>query len=238
MMGIPGGPRRFVILFQGRSGSTYLTEALDSHPQVRCEVERLVPLRGQGSAAQLEWVDRYFHSSCNGAAAVGFKTKLEDIVEPIAFADLLCQLQADLILLSRNNVVKMVVSWFNCERLFGSTGHWNLYPPGETLSPLELDAEKFDRRLRLVMQGKSRLADYVGQLPLRQLSLCYEDLLIDPHGVLAKTCQWLGVSALGLRGQCLKATNDDLRKAILNFDELYAKYIGTDFQPMLDEVLA
>jgi LPS sulfotransferase NodH len=183
-------------------------------------------------------VDRYFHSSCNGAAAVGFKTKLEDIAEPSAFADLLRRLQADVILLTRKNVVKMVVSWFNCERLFGSTGHWNLYPPGQTLSPLELDAERFDRRLRLVMQGKSRLADYVGQLPLRQLKLCYEDLLTDPRGVLAKTCEWLGVPALGLHGQCLKATSDDLRKAILNFDELYAKYVGTDFQPMLDEVLA
>jgi LPS sulfotransferase NodH len=231
------GPKRFIILFQGRSGSTYLTEALDSHPQVRCEVERMVPLRKHGSAAQLEWVKEFFRSSHQAAAAIGFKTKVEDIVEPAAFGDLLRQLRVDLILLSRRNVVKMVVSWFNCEQLFASTGRWNLYPPAKTLGPLQLDVEKFNRRLGLVVQGRSRLAEFVDRLQLRQLTLCYEDLLLEPRLALAQTCAWLGVPALNLSSHCLKATYDDLRKAILNFDELYEKYIGTEFQAMLDEVL-
>ena len=38
-------------------------------------------------------------------------------------------------------------------------------------------------------------------------------------------------------GQVRKNTNDDLREAVSNFDELRSHYIGTPYEQMFDEVL-
>jgi LPS sulfotransferase NodH len=230
--------RPFVIFFQGRSGSTYLTEALDSHPSVQCEIERLVGLRKSGAEAQLNWVRGFLTSNQNGnAAAVGFKTKLDDVLDPRGLAELLQALGARIILLSRRNVVKMIVSWFNSERLFELTGEWNQYPPASVLQPFEIDLEKLDRRLGLVLHGKARLEAYVHRLNLPLLRVCYEDLLIDRRRTVARVCEYLEVEPLPLEGRCVKATNDDLRKVVANYEALHRFYDGTHYQRMVEEVL-
>jgi LPS sulfotransferase NodH len=230
--------RPFVVFFQGRSGSTYLTQALDSHPNVRCEMERLVSLRKSGPQEQINWIRTFLAGSRNGTiAAVGFKTKLDDVLNPKALADLLQKIGVRIILLSRLNVVKMVVSWFNSERLFEMTGDWNQYPPASALEPFEIDLEKFDRRLGLVLHGKDRLEAYVHSLNLRLLQICYEDLLTNQQQTIGRVCEFLDVEPMPLKGQCVKTTNDDLRKVIANFDALHRLYEGTHYQQMLEEVL-
>jgi hypothetical protein len=232
------GIQRFTIFFQGRSGSTYLVEALDSHPQIRCEIERLVGLRKAGAAGQLKWIDEFFAAEEEPrASAVGFKTKLDDVVDKESVAELLHRVHAKVILLSRLNVMKMIVSWFNSERLYAATGEWNQYPPGAPLSPFEIDLAKFDRRLGLVLHGRARLEAYVRSLKLPRMQVCYEDLLANEQRTLGQVCEFLGVDAMPLQGRCVKTTSDDLRQVITNYDELYAQYKGTHFQLMLDEVL-
>jgi hypothetical protein len=39
------------------------------------------------------------------------------------------------------------------------------------------------------------------------------------------------------RARVLKNTHDDLRLAVRNFDELRARYAGTRFEAMFDEVI-
>jgi LPS sulfotransferase NodH len=232
------GPVRFAIFFQGRSGSTYLVEALDSHPRIHCEVERLVGLRKSGAEAQLHWIQTLFENGDrNRVDAVGFKTKLDDVLGKQSVADLLRRVGARVILLSRLNVMKMVVSWFNSERLYDATGDWNQYPPASRLDPFEIDLEKFDRRLGLVLHGKARLEAYVQALELPKIHICYENLLMNQQRVLERVCEFLDVEPLPLHGRCVKTTSDDLRKVIINFDDLYALYRGTHYQQMLDEVL-
>jgi LPS sulfotransferase NodH len=230
--------RPFVIFFQGRSGSTYLTEALDSHPNVCCEMERLVGLRKSGAEAQLNWVRSFLTGSQDAnASAVGFKTKLDDVLDPQGMAELLQTIGARIILLSRRNVVKMVVSWFNSERIFELTGDWNQYPPASALRPFEIDIEKFDRRLGLVLHGKARLEAYVRRLNLPLLQVRYEDLLINQPRTMARVCDHLNVEPMPLKGQCVKATHDDLRKVVANYELLHRFYEGTHYQQMLQEVL-
>lgn len=230
--------RPFVIFFQGRSGSTYLSEALDSHPDIHCEMERLVGLRRSGAEAQMAWIHDFLTGNqYNDVSAIGFKTKLDDVLDQKGLANLLRGIRARIILLSRLNVVKMVVSWFNSERLYEMTGAWNQYPPASALGAFDIDLEKFDRRLGLVLHGKARLESYVHSLNLPLIQVCYEDLLINEHRTLTPVCKFLDVEPLPLRGECIKATSDDLRKVITNFDALHRLYQGTHYQQMLEEVL-
>jgi LPS sulfotransferase NodH len=232
------GLQRFIIFFQGRSGSTYLVEALDSHPRIRCEIEQLVGLRKTGADGQLKWIEKFFAGEEGPrVSAIGFKTKLDDMLDKDAIADLLRRVDAKVILLSRLNVMKMIVSWFNSERLYEATGEWNQYPPGSRMDPFEVDLEKFDRRLGLVLHGKARLEAYVRSLKLPKLQVCYEDLLTNEQRTLRQICDFLGVEAISLQGRCIKTTSDDLRQVVTNFDEFYAHYKGTHYQVMLDEVI-
>jgi hypothetical protein len=228
----------FVILFQGRSGSTYLVEGLSSHPSISCEVEKLVGLRKFGGDAQLTWVDEYFGSMNPENRAIGFKTKLDDVINPAAFSTLLQSHKAKVILLTRRNLPKVVVSWMNSERIYAATGDWNLYPPAQPMTPFAIDPNVFERRLQLVSDGRDRLCTYVSRVRRPTLELLYEDILLDHAGTHRRIFDFLGVTDMTVAGNCLKATDDDLRNVILNFDELREKYRGSKYQSMIEEVLS
>jgi hypothetical protein len=77
----------------------------------------------------------------------------------------------------------------------------------------------------------------VNHLGLPLFRLCYEDLLGKKDESLERLFQFLGARPMSVRGQTLKITSDDLRAAIVNFDQLRANYVGTQYEPMFDEVL-
>lgn len=230
----------FVIFFLGRSGSTYLVEALDSHPFVVAGFEELHTVRKRGGSAsdQLECA-RDFLAPRPAATyhAIGFKTKLHDVLDRGGFRALLGELDARVIVLQRRNAIKWVVSWFNSERLFGLTGDWNLYSSDGRLPPFELDLAMFEERLHEFREGGRFLAEYVHELERPSLWLYYEDLLVDEERALELAQTFLGVEPMRLRGRALKNTPDDLRAIVSNFDELRARYAGTRYEPMFDEVL-
>ena len=82
---------RFVLLFPGRSGSTYVISALDAHPHDHREGRGPRSRSGpQGPEAQLDWTRRYFRGPLvNRNKAVGFKTKLRDVLDQDGFARIL-----------------------------------------------------------------------------------------------------------------------------------------------------
>ena len=72
---------RFVILFPGRAGSSYLVTMLAAHPQIEVKSEVLGALRKDGSSAQLEWAARFLRGPLvSRHKAFGFKTKLRDVM--------------------------------------------------------------------------------------------------------------------------------------------------------------
>ena len=102
---------RFVILFEGRAGSTYLTELLNSHPNIRAHMEILGPLRNDLPIAQLQRTRKTLMAPIIGRfGAVGFKTKLRILTDSKAFAELLKELGVKIINLQRKNKVKEALS--------------------------------------------------------------------------------------------------------------------------------
>lgn len=230
---------RYVIVFQARSGSTYLTEVLDSHPSVYAMGEKFAELKSKGPVRQLAAMRKFFEELPDGDfAAIGFKTKLRDVADRRKFAELLQEHKVQVIFLGRRNIVKHVVSCFNSQRLYDATGDWNLYRDSDRLSSFRIDPEEFANWLRKFDEGRKALEEFVMALQLPTLCLYYEDLLAEREKSVALALSFLRVPVAPLQGRTKKNTSDDLRDVVNNFDELRSKYIGTPYGEMFDEVLA
>jgi LPS sulfotransferase NodH len=231
----------YVILFIERDGSTYLTSLLAAHPDVQAVYERFAVLRQQGQNAQqqLEWARGFFTPPLfSRHAAVGFKTKLVDVLDPAGFAGLLQEKRCRVIQMQRRNRVKAVISRINAKRLHDRSGNWNLYQESDRQPPAAVDLAEFAEFLREREEADAELETYAGRLALPTLKLVYEDLLTDRASSIRRVFEFLRVRWLPVEGKTLKNTSDDLREAVLNFDELRTAYAGTAYEPMFDEVLA
>lgn len=231
---------RFIILFVERSGSTYLATMLDSHPQIHALREQFAVLKQEGktSSQQLEWADGFYTPPWTGkTSALGFKTKYVDILDTDGFAQVLIKHKTRIIVLLRQNAVKAVISTINAKRLYEKTGNWNLLKETDRRSAVEIDPIEFEQLLQLRAQWDQEIISYAEKLPLPQLILNYEEMLTDKNAFINRVYSFLNVEHILTEGTTLKNTKDNLREAVANFEELRARYAGTVYQPMFDEVL-
>jgi LPS sulfotransferase NodH len=137
----------------------------------------------------------------------------------------------------RRNRVKAVVSRINARRLYEASGNWNLYKDADRMPPMEIDPDQFAEYLAEREAADDELQAYVDQLNLPTLKIVYEELLVDKQGVLDKIFAFLNIPSKPVQEKTLKNTSDDLRDAVLNFDQLRSQYAGTIYESMFDEVL-
>jgi LPS sulfotransferase NodH len=226
---------RLVILFLGRSGSTYLKESLNSHSKIYIQDEFLV---GKKWNKQRQDLERLFNRVPSpDSQIVGVKTKLKDIHNSQQFTTFLKEMNTKIICLTRRNQVKRIVSLARAIELNEFTGKWNLYNKEERVGKIRIDVERFKSWLSHSELEKKRLLNYVKTLKLPTLYLEYEDLLLEQTATFERIFQFIGVESQKLGSKCVKHTNDNLREEIENFDELYSYYINTPYQAMFDEVV-
>lgn len=241
---IPGGlylrsqSTPFVILFVERDGSTYLTSLLISHPHIKAVYERFAVMKKKGNsgADQMAWARSFLTPSWIGRyGALGFKTKLVDVMDPLGFAELLQEVGGHVIQLYRQNHVKAVISKINARRLHERSGNWNLYDASNRMPPLRVPAEELDHLLfeRSVAERQSNA--YVERVNRPTLKIAYEELLLNRDETLNRVFSFLRVPSRPVKAQTLKHTSDDLRDVLLNFDELRERHRDTDYGPMFDE---
>jgi LPS sulfotransferase NodH len=231
----------FVLIFQGRCGSTYLMEALGSHPDVYCRMEYFAMLKQRRKTAedQLTWLKRFYTlPPPEPRQVLGFKTKLADVLDRNGFAGVLKDHSAHIIHLQRRNRVKTTISFFNSVRLADSTGDWNLYDGSRRLTPLTIEPTKFDAWLKGVEKAAQDEMRFVEALELPTLSLCYEEMLEDEQKTLERIFSFLGLESRIIKGRAIKATSDNLRDAVENFDALKSRYEGTRYESMFEETIA
>lgn len=225
--------QNFVILFEGRTGSSMLTELLASHPCMISEPERLVR---KSEGEQSGWMEQLYTDTPNPMIqAVGFKTKLRDVANPDYFLELLEKHHVKVIYLHRENLVKMALSRINAIRLFEDRKLWNLLPGQSQLPPIAIPVQQFDESLRFRLDKEQKLQSFLNRLSVPVLDLTYEMLLASPQTVFDSIFTFLDVVPYPLEGKYKKNTPDNLREAIINFDELKAHYQGTEFEAMFDK---
>lgn len=225
----------FIVLFQGRSGSTWLIEALNTHPTIIARGEVLVNLKSNGFDGQKKWVRQYFGSDRPRARAVGFKTKLVDILDPSSMAEEFRMVDCHVIHLDRRNVVKQAISWIRADALYARTNDHNLRKDIDRLPPITIDPEDLFLRLQALEIGRANLQSFVQKLDLQVLTVEYEEFLLNPQSHFRRVQHFLNVNYHDLRSFSIKSTSDDLRVDINNFDELSLRFAGTPYLSMLEE---
>jgi LPS sulfotransferase NodH len=229
--------RRFVVLFPGRSGGTYLVSALNTHPGVVAVPEPLGLRKGQGRRRQVAWIRRHYRGgSAPDAEALGISTKVADLLDPDGFAALMRHHDARVVLLQRANAVKHVVSIMRVRVLKDTIGEWTLTEPHE-LGPIHVDPDEFATKLRTSQARQAATAAYADALGLPVLRVDYRELLVEAPATFRRVFEHLGVTPIDVQGSTFKLTSDDLRASIENFDELRGRYAGTEYEAMFDEVL-
>lgn len=217
-------PVRYVILFPGRTGSTYLTDHMASHPQIVANYEIL-------SQYQESWEQQAaFLNEMVGTNrrprihAIGFKTKITSVLAPFKFEKLLKEKEFRIIHLTRKNQLKFLVSIVRAKMLRAQTGSSNLIfqnqkAVGPTTIPL-VEFAQAKRRLR----RRDRLTRIIDRMKLPTIELAYEDLLADEQNVLKKLWDFLEVRNVATVGKTRKNTPQDLRQAVTNLDEIISNH--------------
>lgn len=221
----------FVVLFEGRTGSTHLQRLLASHPDVRMQGEILIA--PQDPFDQDEVARRAFKPD-GKYRAVGFKTKVRDLLDPTAFADTLYEFDVRVIHMERRNLVKLALSSINGARLNEAHGRFYQTPKDEPLEPIHVEPERLVRAIRQREGFQAAIRPYVDGLKLRKLHVDYEDLLADQGKVTDQVLGFLDLDVFPLTSAVQKTTPDNLRSAVLNYDELRAHFAGTEYEAMFD----
>ena len=227
----------FVILFEGRTASTFIAEKLNSHSLIKAHKEILGPLRNDPPYAQIKAARKVLKRKCiNSHKAVGFKTKLRVINDPVGFAEVLHELNVKIIHMKRKNIVKTALSEIFSNMLKKERNNYNIYNENHKLGTVYVDFKDFNWTLHLREDLNSKLEDYVSRLNLPVLSIYYENILLDLEGTLKTIFDFIDVPYEKTSSEMVKHTNDNLREAISNFDELKSHYLHTKYEDMFDEV--
>ena len=221
----------FVILMTGRTGSSHLVSCLDSHPRISAEGERLVGMSGVGE--QLEWVERLYRRRRFRVKAVGFKTKLKDLVDRDGFASCLKRHRVTVIHMQRVDTLRQAISVLRARELKRAHGVWNRGKDTPDLAPSTIDLQALDHALVDVGRQNEELAGFVSDLDLPGLVVGYEDLLSDRDSTLGRVQDLLGVRRRSLLGTTRKTSDDRLDCTITNYDEVRKHLRGTEFEPFL-----
>jgi hypothetical protein len=219
---------RFIIVANGRTGSTLLVDLLDSHPMIACADELLNerhwrrrhrPLLWLARAFPILYLERQAHKSTQ--AAYGFKLKTGGQVHNLGST--LTSLHRrgwKLIYLARSDALQQTFSW-SVAKL---TGRWQttIEQPGRSQS-VTLDVPSFLRDLQTTLHDRQCLAEIMAPLP--HLALVYEDDLARPvlrPATCERICTWLGIAPAPCSNRIVRTWEQPYPAMIRNYDEIVA----------------
>ncbi|MBN2378097.1 MAG: hypothetical protein JXD22_16990 [Sedimentisphaerales bacterium] len=225
--------KKFIILFEGRTGSSHVRQLLNGHPDIVCDSEQLYGLNAASQKVKIAEM-----LSVNIPFA-GFKTKLRDVKDPDYFARLIERENIRIIYLDRKNLVKTVVSTLYAQMLVKKTGDYNRRKQNmQEYGPIHIQYSEFEWHIKLRKELDEKLLTFFEKLSVTKTHVYYEEMLVDEEGFMRRLIEFLGAEWQPLNSSILiKAVSDDLRNSVANFDELRSRYIGTPYEAMFDEIL-
>ena len=226
-------PIKYVTLFPGRTGSTYLASHMQAHPQILSKFE-ILGRRSTNWDRQFEMLQELFETRRNPEIkAIGFKTKIHAVLNRDIFTQYLSENQFRIIHLIRRNKLKFIISVVRAKMLRNREGVSNVFDQNqEPIGPMEIPVEKFTRATKR-LNVAIRLQAYIDTLDLPKLKIAYEDLLNDEQHTLNRVWDFLEVDHVSTQGVTRKNTPDNVRQAVTNLDQLLDKH--PEMVPFVDQ---
>lgn len=217
-------PVKYVTLFPGRTGSTWLASHMQSHPQILARLEMLRRHNATWMEQKACLEELFGPVRHRGIHAVGFKTKIHAVQDWEQFSQYLHQHSFRIIHQVRDNHLKFIVSVVRAKLLRNAQGKSNLMEPSQQpIGPIEIPEPLFARAKKRLNVARY-LQEFVDSLELPLIRITYEQLLSDEQGALNRVWDFLGVEHHPTTGRTRKNTPDDLRQAVTNLDELLAHH--------------
>ncbi|MGA0419373.1 MAG: hypothetical protein ACO3P9_05015 [Phycisphaerales bacterium] len=223
---------RFVILFPGRTGSSWLVSALDGHPRIDVRGEILV---AQTPDAQRRLVEERLGNPPAPGESRGFKTKLKDVADLDALR-VAIGTEVAVVHMVRRDLLRLAISTINARRLHRRTGRWNRADGVRALPPLDVEIDVLLATIDECATAVATLADYIGSLAAPVLEVDYAEVVHDPEGLLRRVQQHVGGAPRPLASGVLKNTGTDLREAVADFDRLTRDLAGSRWNRLLEDL--
>jgi len=218
------------ILAEPRSGSTWLTETLNSHPQVRLLGELLNPklfpevavfpgLNRERLSEPLQYLDRKLKKT--GVRYPGCKILLNHLnqISPDFLGLILATYPtAHYLFLTRKNLVKSLVS----VKIAEQSDRWHLHPGEEhPLTPIHIDPAWLKDRLKQRQLLRTRMASQLAASGCRQMKIAYEDLFDNREDTIRQISKFLHLPGQDIRfSRKIKSTPTNLEKIIANYADV------------------
>lgn len=241
-MPMPQAPVRFMIACAARTGSTMLVRTLRSHPGVvmhgevwgdamvgldgplarECEADPAVfaALDAARFQAPAETLQRFLDAQ--GAQAVGFKLKFDELVRP-QWSGIRGLVEADtglrIVFLHRQDLLRRYLSH---QIVLRQTGITNV-PAGGALpdiAPFVVDVEDC---LRDIAETRARTHEFEAAFAAHpSMQLAYEELAADPQAACDRVFGFLGIAPVAVRVATERIVRAPPEALVLNYDELRA----------------
>jgi len=241
-----------MITCPARTGSGMLVHLLRSHPEICSHSEVFTPNRITGftgtylkkSREQADFFERLSYErdrdpikflykivlDAQGKRVVGFKLKYDELVLP-EFKALRDEIAGDLdfriIHLRRENLLRRFLSHFVANRITRTTLFVEGQSPISEVPPVRLDPLECQRDFETTLKRDAEFRELFARH--RSFSLSYEEMVARDPEKMVGLQNFLGVSPRKLTTTTKKLGNDNLRRAISNFDELRSHFTGSPF---------
>ena len=236
-------PTFFLMIISGRSGSSYLRALLNQDPRLVMLGEMLV---GKQESRQKEIIDNFFQGKMGNydysadQAAIGFKTKLNDVSDRPNFLGLIKQHKPKIIINRRRNFLRQAISRSRMLVLLDNTlkkygkEHHSPKHQDDIVAPIEVDVNWIYRTARNFEQRDRELADFANSLNNQVETIYYEDFADNPTVAIDLLSETLGID-IKIKDYNItyKNTSNDLRQAISNYAELKRRLENTKYSSML-----
>jgi hypothetical protein len=243
------GRVRAIILTTQRTGSTFLTDCLRSHPDIECAGEILNGdpdepqpsyrgpfkdvLKAYRYARSGAWLaDRWIRNFyARGSAKVRcFKAMYNQLSRPFAMRYFRENPEVRVVHLRRENLLKVHVSTLlmskrrNVQARARTDPVWICVDPGQAIASMR-EARSVHEKFERTFARHPRL------------QLAYEELF-DGQNLRAESaravCDFFGVRECPMSSSLLKLNPESLRDMVTNYDELAAAISRSEFAAMLD----
>ena len=243
----------FVIIFEGRTGSSYVVSCLNKHPQVLCypeifanpeienkkdtlcaitqglEIEKRVKSPANLKRQILQYAPEEILEK-KRLHAVGFKLQLPQFPN-LKFLSLHLQKHCyKLIHLKRNNIIKSVVSELNAHKLYQKHKTWNATNQQQIQKSVYIPPKKFYQTLKNRVIKEREHQQFYNAYTGDKKTYYYEYLQENHDAFLYDLFDYLNLMPQKIKGDFFKNTSPQLQDAIQNYDEIKALLKGTYFE--------